>query len=248
MRTRTVLITGTTSGLGYELLKHYSQSGWNVIAVNRREPDDYKNFENTNFKTLDITDLSAVGMLINELRDAENIPDTFILNAGINKPDNVDKFDLLNFQEVLEINIDGVLTFVAEIQKLNLSGRRIIAISSMSRIVPNSEHIGYHISKFAIKRFFDLANWNDPQNQYKTVTLGPVRTNLNRYMRAQSKLQEWIFGLLEVDPEKAAKDLSRFFESNRKHINYPLKALYFFVFVRLFMTFVPINDLVRRGK
>ena len=64
MRTRTVLITGTTSGLGYELLKHYSQSGWNVIAVNRREPDDYKNFENTNFKTLDITDLSAVGTLM----------------------------------------------------------------------------------------------------------------------------------------------------------------------------------------
>ena len=248
MSIKTVLITGTTSGLGYELLEYYSKAGWNVIAVNRREPDDYKNFKNTNFKTLDITDSSAVGTLINELHDAEKIPDTFILNAGINKPDNIDRFNLLNFQEVLEINIDGVLTFVAEIQKLNLSGRRIIAISSMSRIVPNSEHLGYHISKFAIKRFFDLANWSDPENQYKTVTLGPVKTNLNRYMRPQAKLQKWIFGLLEVDPKKAAKDLSRFFASNRKHTNYPLKALSFFVFVRLFMTFFPINHLVQRGR
>ena len=248
MSIKTVLITGTTSGLGYELLKHYSKSGWNVIAVNRREPDDYKNFKNTNFKTLDITDSNAVGTLIDELCHAEKIPDTFILNAGINKPDNIDKFDLLNFQEVLEVNINGVLTFVAEIQKLNLIGRRIIAISSMSRIVPNPEHLGYHISKFSVKRLFDLANSNDTGNQYKTVTLGPVRTNLNRYMRPQSKLQKWIFKWLEVDPKKAVKDLSRFFENNRKHTNYPLKALSFFASVRLFMTFVPIIYLAQRRR
>ena len=248
MSTKTVLITGTTSGLGHALHKHYSLTGWNVVAVNRREPDDYNEFRNTKFKTLDITDSTAVGALINELCDGGTSPDTFILNAWINKPDNVGKFNLLNFQEVLNVNIVGVLTFLAEIQKLNLCGRRIIAISSMSRIVPNSEHLGYYISKSAIKHLFELASWNDTGNQYKTVTLGPVSTNLNRYMKPQGKLHKYILKWLEVDPQKAARDLSHFFENNRKHINYPLKALSFFLIVRLVITFLHIKFPIRRGE
>ena len=248
MSKKTVLITGTTSGLGHALHKHYSRTGWNVVAVNRREPDDYNEFSNTKFKTLDITDPTAVGALINELCDAGTLPDTFILNAGINKPDNIGKFNLLNFREVLDINIVGVLTFLAEIQKSNLCGRRIIAISSMSRIVPNSGHLGYYISKSAIKNLFELASWTDTGNQYKIVTLGPVSTNLNRYMKPQTKVQKYIFRWLEVDPQKAVKDLSRFFGNNRKHITYPLKALFFFLVVRFVITFLHVKYPIRRGE
>ena len=36
MRVNSVLITGTTSGLGRALLEHYATSGVKVISVNRR--------------------------------------------------------------------------------------------------------------------------------------------------------------------------------------------------------------------
>ena len=103
---------------------------------------------------MDITEPTAVGALINELCDGGTLSDIFIFTAGINKPDNVGKFNLLNFQNVMNVYIVKVLTFIAEMQKLNLCSRLIISISSMSRIVPNSKHTDYYQSKSAIKRLF----------------------------------------------------------------------------------------------
>ena len=103
---------------------------------------------------MDITESTAVGELIKELCDGGTLPDTFIFTAGIDKPDNVGKFNLLNFQNVVNVYIVEILTFIAEMQKLNLCARLIISISSMSRIVPNSKHTGYYKSKPAIKRLF----------------------------------------------------------------------------------------------
>ena len=103
---------------------------------------------------MDITEPTAVGALLNKLCDGGALPDIFVFTVGINKPDNVGKFNLLNFQNVMNVYIVEILTFTAEVQQLILCSRLLISISPMSRIVPNSKHTGYYRSKSAIKRLY----------------------------------------------------------------------------------------------
>ena len=60
------------------------------------------------------------------------LPDAFVLNAGINRLDNDETFDLPLYREVVETNLYGVLNFIGPLTALPPSvERHVVAISSM---------------------------------------------------------------------------------------------------------------------
>ncbi|KAG7399719.1 hypothetical protein PHYBOEH_008053 [Phytophthora boehmeriae] len=83
MAVKTVLITGSTRGIGLELAKHFTKAGWKVIGVARNGSNSEKLQALSPFKVVsfDCTDESTVLQAAQELK---GVPiDLLINNAGI---------------------------------------------------------------------------------------------------------------------------------------------------------------------
>lgn len=232
-----ILITGTTSGLGKAFAQYYLKQGHEVIAVNRRESTETRNGQMCH--VLDITDRNKVLALLELLKDSQTIPDIFILNAGINRPDHTVRFDFDTYHTSLETNLMGVMTFVAAIQDLQLKSKKVVCVSSTSNIVPNPGHMGYYISKLALHETFKLLRRRDAQNDYKTIILGPVHTNIMSGYAGPQGIQGKIFDILAVSAETAALACTEFISSSRKVFYYTKPACLFYWAVRMLLKVMP---------
>lgn len=238
---QTILVTGTTSGLGRSLLKLYCEQGGRVISVNRSENVDLvAEFPSANFQVLDITDLAAVRELLETLRRQSSVPDLFVLNAGINLPDNVETFDHASFKTVMETNLFGVMTFISAIHTLGFQNRVIAAISSMSNIIPNPGHLAYSLSKWSLHWLFRMMKSQDGlRNEYKAVVLGPIRTNIMRNYPAPTGLQCKILEQLLVPSHVAARACMKMFSGEKRLLHYPVRSWIFYSIVKWILRFWP---------
>jgi len=235
-----VLITGTTSGIGRALLAYYHRHGARVIAVNRRECRDlWAEFPGIELVTLDISDKNAVHKFLGTLVFEKRCPQLFILNAGINRPDNFEGLEFDTFQKVMSTNLYGVFSFLGAAHDLGLRGKTFAALSSTSNIIPNPAHVGYYLSKSAIHEGFRLLRRKDVSNRYKTIVLGPVKTNIMAGYPGPQGIQRKIFDLLAVTSEETAEAAARFFESSRETLVYPRKAWAFYESVGALLSFFP---------
>lgn len=226
----TILITGTTSGIGRALLEHFARLGHLVISVNSH-PDItlLVSFPTVRFVVLDITNEAQVLKLIEELKAADQLPSLFFLNAGINKRDIYEnKFEFSTFRELMEVNLSGVFTFVAAANAMRLSGRTFLAVSSASILAPNPQHLGYYLSKWGIFKAFKFFQRSDPENCYKTIVLGPVSTRITRYYDGPKGFNKKIFDWLSTDAEKTASVLASFAHNKRSTLYFPLSSYLFF--------------------
>ncbi|MGY8963559.1 MAG: SDR family oxidoreductase [Rhodospirillales bacterium] len=84
---KTVLITGSNRGLGFELASQYAADGWTVIATARTPDDDAElqalatQYASVRIAALDVTDHSQIDDLADELRGTAI--EVLINNAGI---------------------------------------------------------------------------------------------------------------------------------------------------------------------
>jgi NAD(P)-dependent dehydrogenase (short-subunit alcohol dehydrogenase family) len=239
-----VLITGTTSGVGRALLEHYVEQGAAVISVNRRRVEELEaRYPSVRFECLDVRRVEEVSRLVSSLAASGDLPDVFILNAGINRIDNDERFELAPYQEVIDTNLFGVVGFVAPLTEVSPSQvqRHVIAISSMVNYVGNPYGVGYYASKRALTACFDVwaAMYAGTDLVFQQVMLGPVRTAI---FTMASRLPAWmgrIKDLFSVSQADAARAVARFARTRRKKLFYPLRALPLYLAMWLLQHLVP---------
>ncbi len=249
MQVKSVLITGTTSGIGRGLLEHYAARGVKVIAVNRRriaEPEARQ--PSVRFECVDVRSGKAVDDLVTSLSAAGELPDVFILNAGINRLDNAETFDLPLYRDVMETNLYGVLNFIGPLTRLPPTAgsppnveRHIVAISSMVAYAGNPLGLGYQTSKQALTACFDV--WSNMYEGsdlvFKQVVLGPVPTSI---YTMRDKLPAWMFLMKDLSSaslDGAVRAIAQFAPTRRKKLVYPRRALAVFGAVRLARALIP---------
>jgi NAD(P)-dependent dehydrogenase (short-subunit alcohol dehydrogenase family) len=238
-----VLITGTTSGLGRALLEHYATSGVKVISVNRRRVAELEaRYPSVRFECLDVRSNEDVERLVNGLATSGELPDVFVLNAGINRPDNDETFDLSLYREVLETNLFGVLNFIRPLTTLPASGERhIVAINSMVTYAGNPYGLGYQTSKGALKACFDVwaKMYRGTDLVFKQVILGPIETSM---YTMEGKLPGWmsrIKGLSSASMNGTVRAVSGFAQTRRRTLIHPWRAFAVFGAFRLARWLVP---------
>jgi NAD(P)-dependent dehydrogenase (short-subunit alcohol dehydrogenase family) len=243
-RPKCVLITGTTSGIGRALLEHYHALGVRVVAVNRRrDPGLQHQFPRVRFELVDVRSARSVRELIARLIEAQQIPDTFILNAGINRIDNDEAFDLEAFQSVIDTNLYGALHFVAELTRLPRSPERrhLIAISSMANYVGNPYGLGYTVSKRALTTCFDT--WSrmyvGTDLVFQQLMLGPVRTEIFTMDAQFPGWMVWIKRLFSGSLEGTVRAVSRLSRGRSRRHFYPWRSLPLYAAMRLFRGAIP---------
>jgi NAD(P)-dependent dehydrogenase (short-subunit alcohol dehydrogenase family) len=244
VQVKSVLITGTTSGVGRGLLEHYARSGVKVISVNRRRDAELEaRHPSVRFACVDVRSASDVEDLLRDLSAAGELPDLFILNAGINRLDNDATFDLPLYREVMETNLFGVLNFVGPLTRLSPPGvqRHVVAISSMVTYAGNPHGLGYQTSKQALSACFDVwSNMYDGTDLvFKQVVLGPVPTSM---YEMRDKLPGWMFrvkDLASASLDSTVRAISEFAATRRKKLIHPWRAFAVFGAVRLTRALVP---------
>src|SRR5205085_4211196 len=82
--TKTILITGTSSGYGKATAQHFLDRGWNVVAAMRR-PDAalFAPSDRLRLVALDVTDAASIDRALGEAVAAFGAIDVLVNNAGI---------------------------------------------------------------------------------------------------------------------------------------------------------------------
>ncbi len=110
----TVLITGSSRGIGFAFATKYAETGWSVIAT-ARDPDKSdqlkalaKAHKNVRLEKLDVTDLKSVDALAAKLKGTPI--DLLLNNAGIDPTPDKQIFgniDYALFDEIMRTNVLG---------------------------------------------------------------------------------------------------------------------------------------------
>ena len=80
---KTVIITGTSSGIGLDLVKIFDSNGYRVISLSRNDLPNTTNFsENVNHINFDITNNSDVNSLVVLIKSKYSNIALLINNAG----------------------------------------------------------------------------------------------------------------------------------------------------------------------
>lgn len=260
MKLNSVLITGTTSGVGRALLEHYAKSGARVVSVNRRRvPALESHYPWVRFECVDVRSAEQVDRLVANLAESRALPEVLILNAGINRLDNDASFQLSSYREVIDTNLYGVLNFIQPLTLLppGQVPRHVIAISSMANYVGNPYGLGYHTSKRALTTCFDVWSrmYSGTDLIFQQVMLGPVRTAI--YTMAD-EFPSWmvrIRNLFSASLDGTVRAVSRFALTRRTRLFYPWQAVPLYFGMWLCQSLVPgvfqgrktLEGKVRRG-
>ena len=146
-----ILITGATSGIGYQLAQDYAKQGHTVIACGRNQEalDELADIDRDHIQTLrfDITDIENTKQA---LADIERV-DLAILSAGMCEYLDVKQFDAGMFERVFRVNVFGTMNTVEALLPIMPEGSKLVIVGSLALLLPFTKAQAYGGSKAAIQ-------------------------------------------------------------------------------------------------
>jgi NAD(P)-dependent dehydrogenase (short-subunit alcohol dehydrogenase family) len=153
---KTVLVTGTSTGIGEACALHLDQLGHRVYAGVRRQEHAQKLRERGSGRIvpvlLDVTDQAQVDATATQIALDNGGLDGLVNNAGIAKGGPLEYLPLGAWREQLEVNVVGqVAVTKAVLPLIRSAGGRIVFIGSISGKVATMMLGPYCASKFALE-------------------------------------------------------------------------------------------------
>lgn len=162
---RTVLITGTSSGIGLATAVAAAEAGWDVVATLRdtgRAGALRAAAEAAGVATrvrvarLDVTDPASVAEAVSGAVAESGRLDAVINNAGVGQLGTVEQLGIEPFRAVMEVNFFGVVEVtLAALPHLRASGGRVITVSSLGGVIGQPFNEAYCAAKFAVEGFLE---------------------------------------------------------------------------------------------
>jgi len=204
----TILITGTSQGIGHALTKLLLINGYKVIGTSTTGID---NINEHNYKSysLDLSNLDSIAAFEKNLQ-IENIKiDILINNAGIGPDLDFELPEEISFQKTFDVNVTGTTFFTEQmLQYLNVGGKIINISSKMGSInvCEKNDSVAYRMSKAALNMYTKiLSNRLEGKQFVASVHPGWVRTNISK-----SNING------RLSPEESAQKIFEFISSDFK--------------------------------
>lgn len=199
---RTVIVTGGASGIGFAIVEAVLAEGWRAVVADRdqrnldRASEALGERDDVRFAVLDVTDEDAVTRLVASC-DAEFGPLAGLVNsAGIGCVLPVLETTTETFRKVVEVNLTGCFIISREAARhMAKRGRgAILNIASVSGIMGNAERAAYGASKggqVTLTRIMavDLAESGIRVN---AIAPGPIETPMAQEMHSQQTRENWL--------------------------------------------------------
>lgn len=152
---KTILITGASSGIGKATAIHFQQQGWNVIATMRspEKETELNKLENVHLEKLDVLDLGSIDKAIKNGIQKFGQIDALLNNAGYGAYGPLETFPRENIIKQFNTNVLGLMDVTKAIIphfRANKNGT-IINISSIGGQMTFALGSLYHGTKFAVE-------------------------------------------------------------------------------------------------
>jgi short-subunit dehydrogenase len=180
---KTVLITGTSSGIGKATVLEFAKMGWNVIATQRtpEKEKDFFEFPNVKMYSLDVTNLESIKETISQVQKDYGKIDVVVNNAGYGVDGAFEAMSDEIIEKQFNTNVFGLMRVTREAIKHMRpnGGGMIIQISSMGGKITFPLYSIYHATKFAVEGFteslhYELSQFNI---KMKLIEPGPIVTD-----------------------------------------------------------------------
>jgi NAD(P)-dependent dehydrogenase (short-subunit alcohol dehydrogenase family) len=180
---KTILITGTSSGIGKATVFEFAKMGWNVIATQRHPENefDFKDLPNVKMYALDVTNLESIKNAISLAEKDFGKIDVVVNNAGYGVDGAFEAMSDDIIEKQFNTNVFGLMRVTREAIKHMRpnGGGMIIQISSMGGKVTFPLYSIYHATKFAVEGFteslhYELSQFNI---KMKLIEPGPIVTD-----------------------------------------------------------------------
>lgn len=180
-----IIITGTSRGIGFELVQLFANAGHQVLSLSRNEtPIAALGLNNVTALSFDLSvedDYKKVSEFVSQ--NWNDKVDILINNAGllVNKPfQELLKQDWL---QVYQVNVFGVAELTKTILPFMNSGSHVVTVSSMGGIQGSMKFPGlaaYSSSKGAVITLSELLaeEYKEQQIAFNVLALGAVQTEM----------------------------------------------------------------------
>lgn len=179
-----VVITGTSRGIGYELVKLFAEAGHKVLALSRNE-EPVRNLELENVHTFscDIAEPTDLEKVEEYIKKNGNKVDILINNAGalINKP--FKELKISEFENIYKTNVMGVVGLTQALLPFFQRDSHVVNISTMGGVQGSVKFPGlsaYSSSKAAVITLTELLaeEFKETGPSFNVLALGAVQTEM----------------------------------------------------------------------
>ncbi|MDK9498115.1 SDR family NAD(P)-dependent oxidoreductase [Streptomyces katrae] len=162
---KTVLITGTSSGIGLAAAVLAAQAGWQVVATMRdtakagplrRAAAEAGVEDLVQVKRLDVVDPASIDTCLEELLAEHGRLDAVVNNAGAGQVGTIEQGTVEDVRATMEVNFFGVVQVTrAVLPHLRASRGRLITVTSVGGVVGQPFNEAYCAAKFAVEGFME---------------------------------------------------------------------------------------------
>jgi len=178
-----IIITGTSRGIGYELVKLFAREGHQVLALSRNvEPVRALNLPNVHSFSFDLENPADFKKL-NEFLEEWHVVDVLINNAGrlLNKP--FSETTAKEFEDVYKVNVLGVAEMTKTVLPIMGQEGHVVTVSSMGGVQGSMKFPGlsaYSSSKGAVITLTELLaeEYKETGPSFNVLALGAVQTEM----------------------------------------------------------------------
>ena len=158
LENKVAIISGAAGGIGYATAEKFLEEGASVMICDMAEDRLKAAAETLSQKgpvlwaALNICDEQAVNDMVKKTVETFGHVDILINNAGITKDAQFYKMDILQFQQVINVNLMGTVTMSKAVVPYMMEQKygRIVNSSSISALAGNFGQTNYAASKGAI--------------------------------------------------------------------------------------------------
>jgi len=193
-----VLITGTSSGIGYGLATEFLKRNAKVWGISRRFSDDLISTQNFNFLKLDLTSFEKTKKLLPGFLSKTDSIDLVILNAGILGEIKLTKdVSIEKMKKVMEINVWANKNLLDILFRKDIKIKQVVGISSKAALRSTPGWGSYSLSKAALDMLVNIYAKEYPETHFSAFAPGLV----------DSEIQDYIYQIEDVEKYPSAKKL-----------------------------------------
>jgi NAD(P)-dependent dehydrogenase (short-subunit alcohol dehydrogenase family) len=180
---KTIVVTGASSGIGKATAEFFRQQGWNVVAT-MRDPSVRKDFaedERLKIVQLDVQDPASIRKAVSTSLAAFRKIDVWVNNAGYGVYGPVEAASRDQIQRQYDVNVFGLIECVQAIAPHFRENRAgvLINVTSIGGLMTAPGYSIYNSSKFAVEGlseglWFELGSFGI---RVKLVEPGVTRTD-----------------------------------------------------------------------
>jgi NADP-dependent 3-hydroxy acid dehydrogenase YdfG len=145
---KTIIVTGSSDGLGFQIAKKFNSEGWKVVGISRHKPDNL----DIEYIKADLSTKSGIQTAVQEIKKNYSDFNAIINCAGVL---NLRKLEDINFEEtenLLKLNLMAPMMLVSGLKNSIISNEAdILNIGSSIAFKAYENQTAYGSSKWGLR-------------------------------------------------------------------------------------------------